>query len=405
MGNVNEITSFEELKLRIKEVPISHIIKNYIKLAPQGEAFLGLCPFHHDTNPSLRVNDRKGFFMCFACNTGGDAITFVQKLRSYNFIETVQEISNHLGLATDDLFIKGPKDQKSIEGRKFLSKTAQMYRQFALSNKFPIYIDFLKKRKLTTTTAETFKLGYAPNYNNLLSALLKENQQLLPLAEELGLIRSGLKDNQNNSKFYDTFRERIIFPIHDIFGEVIGFSSRAIYSYQKAKYLNSPESFLFNKRNVLFGAHLAKKSIRECDQVIIVEGHMDLITLHQFGVTNSVALMGVALNARSIGVLKFLTKNFVLALDSDQAGWKAIERINQELLKQQILAKFIDFAPYKDPDEFLNASSNSIQLLREKINNAAVILDKVILQNIPTSVPTLPEEKLTILKKIMSLVT
>ncbi|MBF0364398.1 MAG: DNA primase [Oligoflexia bacterium] len=397
-------SSLEEIKLKIKEIPISHIVRNYIKLQPQGENFIGLCPFHADSHPSLHVNDRKGMFRCFACSTGGDAITFVEKFTSLPFLDAIKEIARIVGLAFDDLFGKKKIDPKSELALSLLQSSSTLYRNFAKSGKYPAFSEFQKRRKLTSVTTEKFELGFAPNANTFLDSL-QGNTKAIVIAKEIGLIREGLKDRNAHNQAYDTFRDRIVFPIKDIYGTVVGFSSRATKEYQKAKYMNSNESFIFNKRNILYGLNFAKRSIRECDSVILVEGHMDLITLHQYGFENSVALMGVALSERTIGTLKYLTNNFILGLDSDPAGRLAMERLNSTLLQHKIIPKFIEFYPFKDPDEFLNQGQglNAAILLQQKIKDAKSLMDDMIEKMIPKVLPSIPEQKIALLEKVMRL--
>lgn len=416
--------SLEEIKSRIKATPISHIVRHYLKLIPQGDNLLGLCPFHKDTNPSLRVNDRKNLFKCFACDSAGDAIAFVQKFNSITFVEAVREIGKLLGIDIDELFGRKDIDKRAKEARALLKEITSVYRREALSGKWSYYQEFIKNRRITAVTAERFEMGYAAEQSvlNYLAAKFptnrsgsrssnpaqiasilanNENTELaknLELIKDLGLIKAS---KHSKDTYYETFRNRIIFPIKDIYGEIVGFSSRATSSSQHAKYLNSPESFIFNKRNILYGLNLAKQRIKEHDQVILVEGHMDLITLHQAGFENSVAMMGVALSNRSINTLKFLTKNFVLGLDTDQAGWKAMERVNKDLMAQGIMAKYIEFSPYKDPDEFLNKSgSDSATQLAKRIKNAPKFIDILIDRLIPSPIPTETDQKLSLLNTI-----
>ena len=289
--------------------------------------------------------------------------------------------------------------------RKILSKTAQLYRKTATTHKFQPYDDFIKKRGLNEEIATTYNLGFAQAKNSLcdyLGSIPTESERTfaLSIAHELGLIKT---DRHNPNAHYDTFRERIIFPIWDQSGLVIGFTSRAIRDDQKAKYMNSVDSFVFNKRNILYGLHLAKNAIREKDAVILVEGNMDQIALYNNGFQNAVAVMGVALGAPSLERLLTLTKNVYLALDSDGAGFSAMERINRQLAEKGVVAKYIEFSPQKDPDEFLVIRGPLA--LQEKIDKAVPAFDVLMDKIVPEKLPEVLDRKLEILNRAFELIS
>ena len=376
----------------IKETPISQIIGSYIPLKIKGNLIEGLCPFHPDKHPSLKVNDQKKLFMCFACQTGGDAITFVQKFRGVGFVDSLKEISSVLSLDFS-AFEEEKKISPKLEmAKKLLSRAVKIYR--ASSN--PVFENFLKARHLDKETQDKFQIGFAPGNNVLYNYLqtIKNPQEkdfAIEIAVEIGLLKK-------EPNYYDTFRDRVMFPIWDRGGTVVGFTSRALFDYQKAKYMNSPASFIFDKKNILYGLHHASSTIRAKNSVILCEGNMDLISLHKNHFDNSIAIMGLGLSEKSIMLLKDLAKNIYLGLDSDDAGRSASERVNRDLLAHGIVAKYLDFSPQKDPDEYLNA--NGDLKFAALLDNAPTYLDLSIEKAIPEKIPQNPNKKLQILNEV-----
>ncbi|MBF0298592.1 MAG: DNA primase [Oligoflexia bacterium] len=437
---MNISVSYEEIRSRIKEIPISEIIGHYISLTRHGDNHIGKCPFHNDSRPSLSVNDKKGIYKCFACGKAGDAITFVERFCSLKFSEAIQEIGKFLGISVENIFSRGKdRDIKTLWTLSLLKSINNFYLKNTTSK---IFKDFLYDRKIAPEIAKKFSLSYAANENLIIerlteicsmgvselkkdltknghdnekiSELLNQNKILFKLSSslkllwEIGAIQEGLKDRFNNSKHFDTFRNRIIFPIQNLNNEIVAFGSRSLDKANRAKYLNSKESFIFNKRNILYGLNFSKQKIKEKDQIILVEGYMDLITLHKCGFENSVALMGIALNEKMINTIKYLTKNVYLALDADDAGMRAMERINHDLMANSIMPKYIDFSPYKDPDDFLNKNINDGSAeLTKKIDNGVPFLDRMISEIIPSEdkLPELTDQKLKILDQIFLLLS
>ncbi len=387
--------SWDDLKDRIKEIPITTIVSNYIPLKKQGASMVGRCPFHGDKNPSMHVSDSKGIFKCFVCEAAGDSITFVQKFNNLEFREAMKEICKVAGLPFES-FVQDKKVSPKFEmADKVLNVAMKIYHKYAESGNKE-YEDFLKSRKLETSSAKEFMLGFSPKNNsvyNYLNALpdAKQREFALSVAKEIGLINTNEK-----GEYYDKFRQRVMFPIWDQHGRMTGFSSRAVFDWQKAKYMNSTDSFVFNKSNILFGLHRSKNYIREKDFVIVVEGHMDLIIMHQHGFNNSIAIMGTALTESSINILKRYSKNFYMGLDSDNAGFNAMKRILPDLLKNGIFPKYINYAPYKDPDELIQ-KEGTIEF-RKRIDEAKDLTEVILESEIPESIPELLNKKFEILK-------
>ncbi|MBT6325977.1 MAG: DNA primase [Bdellovibrionales bacterium] len=388
--------SLDDLIKQIKDTPVTQIVGRFIALKRQGNTVTAICPFHSDTKPSLHVNDSKGLFKCFVCQAGGDSITFVEKYQSLSFIESLKEIASIIGLDYSN-YSSSKKNPELVMAQKILTKTAQIYRKLGTDSGSNHLSTFIKDRNLTIETSTQFMLGYAPS-NNIITNYLKsipdekERNFALEVAKKISII----KVNENNHSCYDTFRNRIMFPIWDLYGQVTGFTSRAVLESQKPKYLNSKESFIFSKKNLQYGLHLAKAHIREKGFLILCEGNMDAITLHQFNFKNSLAIMGTALTENSVKTYSKLTSNIILALDSDPAGMEAMKRANSMFLECGVIPKFIIFDPCKDPDEFLN-DLGPIEL-QERIDNSVTYLDYGIEQLTPEKIPELIEDKYSILQ-------
>ncbi len=397
------MASIEEAKNIIKDTPISSIINFYHPISKKGADFKGVCPFHNDTKPSMSISDSKGVYKCFACGAAGDGIKFVQDLRNLDFIEAVKDIAGQLSIPIDE-FKKKEKNPKFEMGFRVLNYAYKLYKKYGSDAKPKAFLDFLKNRNLNEESVKAFGLGFAPN-NNPLSTFLnsmssgKDKEFATKLAKEIGIIG----DSNRGGGQYDFFRDRVVFPIHDHAGQVRGFQARAVLDGQKPKYMNSRESFIFDKGNILYGFNIAKNNIRAKDAVIVVEGNMDVVVLHQFGFNNSVGTMGVAFSENSCRLLSNLTKNFYLGMDSDAAGMKGMERINEMLLKQGILPKYIDFSPSKDPDEFLNEFGR-LDLV-ERMDKAPTFLEVKIESAIPSPIPQTTDKKLSALQEVFKIVS
>jgi len=344
----------------ILELKISKVISNYIPLKYRGNSYEAICPFHADTKPSLKVNDEKGLFKCFACGAGGDVFNFVMNYRDISFPEALGEIALYHNIPSED-FKSSSSDRTSV-ALDLLSYAQRVYFEEAKKNEnFTFYI---ASRDISIEFANHLHLCFAPDRDIILD-LIKDDSFKLDLALELGLIRS------TSSGYHDTFKNRIMFPISTEQGACVGFCSRSI-DEQMPKYLNS---FIFKKSELLYGLNLSKKEIQRQSSVLIVEGFMDFVTLYQHGIKNVVACMGTAISESCILRLNELSSEIILGLDSDEAGIKAMERINKLMLKKGIVPYIINYAPKKDADEFIKASDNATSELRERLNSSRTMLD------------------------------
>lgn len=396
------MASIEDAKHIILETPISTIINYYHPITKKGANYQGICPFHADSHPSMSVNDSKGIYKCFACGAGGDAIKFVREFSNLGFVDAIKEIAGNLGIQIEEK--KKKADPKYEMGTRVLKAANRLYRKVGNEMKPQSYTDFLKNRKLNEESIENFEIGFAPG-NNALTKYLgsipdeKERKFALDVAKQIGLIR----DNKHGPGHYDFYRDRVMFPIWDHSGTVRGFTGRAVLENQKPKYMNSIDSFMFDKGNTLYGFNLAKKNIRQQDAVILAEGQMDVIALHQYGFNYAIASSGTAFGENSVRLLSKMAKTIYLAMDSDPAGIDAMKRTNTMFLGENVLPRFVDLAPAKDPDDFLKEFGR-LELIN-RIEKAPAFLDYIIEQTIPKPIPETVDQKLEILNQIFELVS
>jgi DNA primase len=396
--------TIDDLIQRIKDLPVSEVISRYVHTVRKGTQTLAVCPFHDDHSPSLNVNDTRGMWYCFVDRLGGDAIRFVMLYKNLEFRNALEDICGKLGWDYASYVQTKKKDPKFDFGKKVLTNSSKLYRKIAETKEAEAFQHFLKTRNLDEEIAKEYGLGFAPNQSALFDYLSSipndESAKALAMAQDLGLIRPSKFGEKSH---YDTFRDRVIFPIWDQFGQVIGYTSRATKEDQKPKYMNSIDSFLFNKSNLLYGLHLAKPFIRDKDNVIVVEGNMDQIALYKFGFKNAVATMGVAMGETALTRLLSLTKNILLSMDNDQAGYKASCRINAQFMEHGIMPKYIDLNPHKDPDDYLENEGHVA--MQKVIDDAGYFLDTEIENTIPKDIPTISEQKLDILHSVFNILS
>jgi DNA primase len=371
-----------------------------MSLNKKGANLEGLCPFHPDSKPSLKVNDAKGMFKCFVCGAGGDAITFVKDFTKVEFVDALKDIAGKLGLPFEEFQKEKKKNPRVEMAFRVLNASVKLYRKVAVQNPEP-YLAFIEKRKLNEESIEKFQIGYAPGNNSLLKYLESVPPADIDFAQQTAMDLGMVKYNETRDSYYDFYRDRVMFPIHDHSGQIRGYSSRAVLPDQNPKYLNSGESFAFDKGAILFGYYFGKNQIRQLDQVIIVEGNMDVIMMHQFGFHHTVGTMGTALSDHSIRLLSHMTKNVFLGMDSDAAGKKAMKKINADFMSLGILPKYLSFEPAKDPDEFLLLEGRLALIERQE--KALTLLDVLIAEVIPEKISDNLEIKLQALQRVFEL--
>ena len=360
---------------------IVDVISEHIVLKKKGKEFVGICPFHDDSKPSMTVSPAKQFYYCFSCGAGGNSIKFLMEFTRNNFTDVVLSLAKKNDINV--INVDGPQQEiykKQLSRREELYKILRVTKEWfksqlnnSLGKEAHHYLT--SQRNLNIKNINDFELGYAPNsWNDLFNYLSKVEKFPLKLILSAGLVIS--KDNTD--KVYDRFRNRLIVPIFDMQGRVVAFGGRSLDG-QEPKYLNSPESEVFEKGKMLFAFDKASSNIRKRDKAVVVEGYFDVISLHSKGITNSVASLGTALNKYQISQLCRCTdnKNIIINFDSDNAGRLATKRVINEVeslsLHDQINLKILQIKSFKDPDEYLKG--NTPEDYFNLIDNASFWID------------------------------
>lgn len=332
-----------------QSVDIVDVIGTYLPLEKKGRNYVALCPFHDDSRPSMSISPERQIYMCFVCSHGGNVFGFLKDYLKISYIEAVKMVAKmgNVDISEYNLETKAkPVDQKLEPLYSMHDEANKIYNHY-LNTKLALGAkDYLDSRKITDEIIETFQIGYAPNNHVLLNAFEKMN------FDKIAMYESGLVIEAGNG--YDRFTDRIMFPLHDASGRVVGFSGR-IYtkSQNESKYMNSPESSIFIKGDTLYNYHRVGEEVRQNGYVIINEGFMDVIALYKAGIKNAVAIMGTALTQGHIHLLKRLSKTVYLCLDGDQAGRNATIKSIDILLKEGFAVKVVDLPDNLDPDEII----------------------------------------------------
>ncbi len=353
---------------------IVEVISDYIALKKVGVNHKGLCPFHNEKTPSFHVNDSKRFFHCFGCGTSGDVFAFLMKHDNLGFAEAVRLLAKRYGIDLPEKPLNSRERQRLSERESFFKineAVAQMYHRLLLKDgRAAGARQYLAKRGLGQEIIQEHCIGFAPESWDTAVQYVKSTSFSPELAARLGLIIS-----KGGGKYYDRFRSRILFPIWNASRNIIGFGGRII-GQGEPKYLNSPESAVYAKKQNLYGLQSAGRHIQKADRAIIVEGYLDALTLHQAGIKNTVAALGTALTERQIQLLKRYSVNIITVFDADQAGEKAMARSLEPFLKNGGAPRVIVLPEGEDPDSFVRQQGG--EALQEKIEKAGYLLDFVI---------------------------
>lgn len=351
----------DEVIQKIKdENDIVDIISETVKLKKAGRNYVGLCPFHHEKTPSFSVSQEKQIFKCFGCGEAGNVITFLMKTRKLTFLDSLKLLGERVNISIDTQDEKSSGRERYEEMYSLNVEAAKFFRKNLLENKAAL--DYFLNRGITKKLITNFGLGYAPDsWNSLLKYLKGKGYS------ELDLLNAGLIIKSPKGTYYDRFRNRVTFPVFNYKGKVIGFGGR-VMDDTKPKYLNSPETPLFKKGINLYGMNFTIKDLTE-DYIIIVEGYMDCIALHQCGITNAVASLGTALTINQAKLIKRYVDKVVIAYDADLAGQAATLR-GLDILKQAGLDVMVLTVPEgKDPDEYIrnNGKDAFVKLLSKAL--------------------------------------
>jgi len=364
-----------------QKADIVDIVSEHVVLRKQGKDFIGLCPFHDDKSPSFSVSPSKQFYYCFSCGAGGNTIKFLMELGKNSFSDVVLDLARRYQVNVKTL---APEQRQELQRQ--LSVREQLYEILSLTAKFyehalrqpqgKVALDYLQNsRHLSQETIQQFQLGYAPaGWETLYGYLVDQKHYPVELVDQAGLILP----RKSGGGYYDRFRDRLMIPILDIQGRVIGFGGRTL-SDEQPKYLNSPDTDLFDKGKTLYGLDKARAAIAKQDQAVVVEGYFDVIALHAAGITNVVASLGTALSVAQVKqLLRYSeSKQVVFNFDADAAGVKAAERAIGEVAdlayQGQVQLRVLNIPEGKDPDEFLH--THSPEHYRSLLERAPLWLD------------------------------
>ena len=345
-----------------RKTDIVDIIGEKIPLEKRGKNYFGVCPFHDDTNPSMSVSREKQIYTCFSCHATGNVFTFLMNYEHKEFNQVISDLASRLGIALN-----------GFKPRKISTKYDDWYNIYDLANKFyqnnlmskeglPAR-EYLKQRSIDEEIIKEFEIGYSLGERSSLTTLLTKKGYSLDLLNKIGLTTND----------YDIYHNRLMFPLHDLSGKVIGFSGRIINNSKQNKYLNTKETELFKKGRLLYHYHIAKEAARVSKSIIIMEGFMDIIRASTIGVKNTVATMGTALTSDHIKDIRRLSNNIILCFDGDDAGVKATLSAGEAFSKENIEVKVIELTDGDDPDTYI--LKNGKEAFLSLINNAIYFSD------------------------------
>ncbi len=357
---------------------IVEVIAQYITLKRSGRNYFGICPFHNEKSPSLSVSPDRQIFHCFGCGAGGDVFSFVSKINGMNFYETIQTLAERANITLPKLNnnLDAEKEEFKSKVYKVNEFAAEYYHKKLYEPSSKIAQEYVKKRKLSQETLESFKIGFSGNFDELYKELTKAG------FKDPEILESGLVNKNEKGRYIDRYRKRLMFPICDARGKIIAFGGRVLDD-SKPKYINSPENVVYSKGRHLYGLNVAKKhDIRK--RLLIVEGYMDVISLHQRGIPNVVAALGTALTEPQGYLLRNNTEEIILSFDSDAAGQTAINRSISILQKMGCDLRVLQMEGAKDPDEYVlkygsarfnHLMDKAISVIEFKVKNLKTKLD------------------------------
>lgn len=356
---------------------ILDLVSEYVKLEKRGRNYIGLCPFHDEKTPSFTVSEDKQICHCFGCKKGGNVFQFTQEIKDVPFVEAVKELGERVNIKVDvgqtqynQQSQMASDDLKMIEMHELIRD----YYHYALMKTVEgeEALNYLRQRGFTDELIKQRQIGYAPDSSHFCHDFLEKKGYDIELAYEAGL----LSRNEENFSYYDRFRNRIMFPLKNAQGRIVGYSGRT-YNNQEPKYLNSPETPIFQKRRLLYNLDKARKSIRQNDEIVLLEGFMDVIKSDYAGLKQVVASMGTQLSQEHMTFLKKLTNNITLMFDGDYAGREATLKTGQSLLQQGLNVYVIQLPSGMDPDEYIGKYGNEAFLNFVAKDKKAFVLFKV----------------------------
>ncbi len=358
---------------------IVDIISQYVHLTRKGRNYFGLCPFHSEKSPSFSVSPDRQIFHCFGCGVGGNVYTFLMKIEGITFKEALEQLAERANIQLPKLENNADTAREELKAKvyKVNEFTAEFYHQNLYKPTAKLGQEYVKKRKMNKETLEAYRIGFSGKFDELYKALKAQG------FGEKEILESGLVNKNDNGTYIDRYRNRLMFPICDVRGKVIAFGGRILDDskikdpkFPQPKYINSPENVVYSKGRHLFGLNVAKKD--SAKKLLIVEGYMDVISLHQRGVTNVVGALGTALTEQQGWLLRKSTEQVILGFDADGAGQTAIARSMEILQKMGCDMRVLQIEGAKDPDEYIVkfgegrfrlAMDNAISLIEFKVKN------------------------------------
>jgi len=352
----------------IESARIEEVVGDFLTLKKRGVNYIARCPFHNEKTPSFNVNPVRNIFKCFGCGKGGDSVNFVMEHEKMNYPEALRYLAKKYSIEIEEIYDRNIEEEKKLENEReslyVVNTYAQKYFTETLLNTDEgksIGLSYFKERGLSDDIIQKFQLGYAPEGRTVFTdTAIKEGYNLDYLVKTGLTIRVENEQNpEEKAKHYDRFAGRVMFPIHNITGRVIGFGGRALKKEVKAKYVNSPESEIYHKSNVLYGMSVARKAISNDDNCFLVEGYMDVISMHIVGIENVVASSGTSLTVEQIRLIKRYTNNITIMYDGDPAGIKASIRGIDMILEEGLNVRVVLFPEGDDPDSYSRKHSES----------------------------------------------
>lgn len=364
---------------------IVEIINKRLPLKKAGKNYNACCPFHNEKTPSFSVSVNKQFFHCFGCGESGGVIEFIKKFDHLGFVEAVETIASETGVQV--VYENNVKviDNSISRYKNLMIEVNEFYKnQLRTSKNKKIVVDYAKKRGISGLIAKRFELGYAPaGWRNIFEKYKLEQQNINDL-NTLGML---IEKKDKSDEYYDRFRNRLMFPIHNNRGDIIGFGGRALMAEEKPKYLNSPEMPLFSKSRELYGLYHCRKFSKKIDYILVVEGYMDVLTLHQHGITTSVATLGTATTIQHLKTITRFSNSIVFCFDGDSAGkkaaWNAL-KVSLAIISSGIIIRFLFLPEGEDPDTIIK--KESVNVFSKRIQKAQT-LSNFLFEKIQSEVP------------------
>ena len=371
---------------------IVDVISQYVRLKRSGRNYFGLCPFHNEKSPSFSVSPDKQIFHCFGCGVGGNVFTFLMKIEGISFIEAIQNLAERANIVLPKLENNEESGKEELKAKvyKVNESAAEYYHKNLYLPTAKIAQEYVKKRRLSNETLKSFRIGFSGKFDELYKELKKQG------FAETEILESGLVNKNDRGQYIDRYRNRLMFPICDVRGRVIAFGGRVLDD-SKPKYINSPENVVYSKGRHLFGLNVAKKGQGVLKKILIVEGYMDVISLHQRGITNVVAPLGTALTQQQGWLLRKNAEQIILSFDSDEAGLNAKIRALDILQNMGCDLRVLNMEGAKDPDEYIVKFGNArfTNLIEKALSvvefKVKILKDKLNLENVNDKIKFLNE--------------